>query len=1008
MRHWLRNEHVVDKTWNRFGSGRGPLALLLVLLLLLTTSALFAQGPHDTKGKEFWVAFMQNNGSGGDFERSDLRLYISSDTVTTVQLRYAQFSDTLTLLLEEPNVPYEIDVTHLLGGDVELNEVLQDGSNAISRKSLHIISDADVTLYGVNIRVMSADAFIALPDDALTGRYIITAWPNGYQESGDYDMHSEFAVIGTEDGTTVRITPSTVLVGQTSTEPFVVGLNQGDVYFGQAQLGQESDVTGTEIRANKPVAVFAGNQRTSVPTDVGNFRDHLVEQIPPVDAWGQTAILTPHYTVTRQSQHQAEARILAAFDNTEVTVTTATSQRTWMLNSKQPLRISPLEAAYVESTQPILVAQYEHSVAEYSNGSPGGLAELGDPFMMLIPAPEQYDTAYAFQSVSHQEFLEHYINVIVPNGAEGSIVLDGQALNNVLFAPVPGKPYQYAQVRVSPGSHYIRADQEFGLCVYGFGRANSYGYTGGTLFRTLVTDFERPAISDIRQCDQLQGIVTDDRITDTGIDSCYGTLLLSNARLNILPFESGADTVFWNAQLVDPYKDGLIEIKAVDQVGRSTTYRQEIPGFTVAAVEMSNNDPIFEEIVSFNGMQTCREVMLTNYGKFPQTVTDVSTDPDSSTFAGLDIQVALPLTLQPGETRMVTVCYQGMLEEPMKLDFSIGDECTARTVALVNIVTVVDTVAPSRVGVESPCSGTILTFAEPDLPYLMIATLKVDTIVNGHYSTNPTQNALPTKSIAVQFIPEDFREDMIYQVTVQDLAGNLTTIRDTVGGFTVAVKEELEGNRLAIRLGSDWTADTIALTAKRCDSLLLTNYGSRQLTVARILMDQNRSFSIPPAQLPVVLAPGQAKRLAICLEGRAAGEQIDTLLLLDECGRWENVLLRTMVETSHGHGMDMCGNTIQMQSFGAAKRTFLTVPAPNPVSGDEAFVDIGLRQDEEVTIGVIDFNGEHVLRVIENVSLEAGVHRVAFMLGALQSGLYFCRMETSSGEVYSQKMIVRE
>ena len=1001
MRQWLREKHVKKSIGNSV-----PFWGLLLCLLLVGAGDMLAQPPHDTKGKEFWVTFMQNHGSGGDFERSDLRLYVSSDTITTVRVHYAPLPDTLILELQQPNVPFEIDISGIYGGEVELSEVLQNGSNAISQKSFHITSDAEITLYGVNIRVMSADAFLALPDDALTGRYIVTAWPNGFLRSDDYDMHSEFAVIGTEDGTTVRITPSTVLNGQTSTKPFTVGLNRGDVYFGQAQLGLPNDVTGTEIRANKPVAVYAGNQRTSVPTNIGNFRDHLVEQIPPIDAWGETAILTPHYTVTNSSIYQAEARVLAAFDNTEVTVTTASGSRTWTLDSKIPLRISPLEPAYIESTQPILVAQFEHSVAAYANGNEAGLAELGDPFMMLIPAPEQYDTAYAFQSVSHDEFLQHYINVIVPNGAERSLVLDGEPISRAVFTPIPGRAFQYAQIRVSPGSHYIRADKEFGLCVYGYGRANSYGYTGGTLFRTLVTDFERPSVADIRECDQITGVVTDDGITDTGIDSCYGTKVINNARLNILPFIPGADTVRWNAQLIDPYQDGLVEIKALDQAGRSITYTREIPGFTVAAVMMAGNEPIFEELVSFNGEQSCDQIALTNYGKFPQTISSIVVHPD--TLAGFTIQGGLPMTIGPGDTRAVSICYEGTIENAVQLDFSVGNECITRNVALVNAVAVVDTVPPSYSNAESPCSSTTLTFAEPDLPYLMVESMVVDTLINGRYSTRPSQSNLPARTVAMQFSPVDFREDMIYQVSVWDAAGNQSTVRDTIGGFTVAVYEEAREDRLAIRLNTDWNTDTIALTTKRCDSLDLTNYGSHELTVTQIIMDQNQSFSIPPAQLPITLRAGETKRFAVCLEGRVAGEQTDTLLLLDECGRWENVLLRTPVESSVGHGSDLCGNLITMQSFGAAKRTFLGVPAPNPVSGRDAFVDLGLKNDEIVTVSLIDFNGAKALRVIENVSMDAGVHRVAFSLGNVQSGVYFCRMETATGDVYSQKMIVRE
>lgn len=949
---------------------------------------------------------MLNHGSGGDFERSDLRLYVSSDSVTTVRLTYTPNPDTLVVELAQPNRPYEIDVAEIFGASSELTDGAVNGGQTVSRKSFHITADHEVTLYGVNIRVMSSDAFLALPDDVLTGRYIVTAWPNGFLQTGDYDKSSEFAVIGTEDGTTVRITPSTVLLGRTTTETFTVGLNRGDVYFGQAQLGLPNDVSGTEIRANKPVAVYAGNQRTSVPTDVGNFRDHLVEQMPPIEAWGNTAILTPHYSITPRSRHDAEARILAAFDDTEVTVTTASGPTRYVLNAKQPLQISPLTAANVTSTKPILVAQYEHSVEEYSDPLNGGQAELGDPFMMLIPAPEQYDTAYAFQSVNHTEFLAHYINVIVPAGAEGSLMLDGNPVVGAAFRNVPGTNHLYAQIKVGAGSHYIRADEQFGLCVYGFGRANSYGYTGGTLFRTLVNDFQRPDISDLLECDVVSGIVADGRLTDSGIDSCFATPKQRNVNLEVEPFEAGADTVLWKATLLDPYQDGFVELKAIDAAGRSTIHSREVPGFTVEAIGTDGNSMPQQEIVSYNGKQTCTEFTITNYGRFPHHVNSTNLVP--STLPGLSIEGDDPIVLEPGESRTITVCYEGLLEEPVDIGLSLSGDCIDRDVATMRIVSVIDTVAPSLINHTAPCGNVTVTFEEPNQPYLRVESIVVDTLINGQYSSTPSEAGLPARVASVTLVPVDFREDMIYEVTVRDMAGNSRTIRDTLGGFTVAVREEPLGERLAIRLAQDWISDTLGLTEERCDSLQLTNYGSRPLTVSRMFMDQNAWFSIPPTQLPITLEPGETRRFAVCLEGRVAGEQIDTLLVMDGCGRWENVLLRTPVDIAVGTGIDFCGNSVTVQSRGAAKRTFLAVPAPNPASGTSAFVDVGLTRDEVVTIEMLDATGERSLPVLTAVPLDAGIHRIDVNIGPLESGLYFCRMTTGSGDVLSQSMIIRE
>ena len=983
---------------------------LLLCLLFSSTALLKAQKPQDTKGKEFWVAFMQNLGSGQDFEFSDLRLYISSDTITTVYVHYIPLDDTLEVQINRARVPYEVDINAIFGNRTELEEVRPDGSNAISRNVFHVFSNDDITLYGVNIRQMSADAFLALPDDVLSGRYIVTAWPNGYlygnfEGSGfidEFDTHSEFAVIGTEDQTTVEITPSAPLSGQQGKRPFTISLNAGEVYFGQAILGSAFDVTGTEIKANKPVAVFGGNQRTAIPISVGNYRDHLVEQIPPIEAWGRTAILTPHFNIAPKSTERSEARVLAAFDDTEVTVTTATGIRTWTVNASAPLQL-PLTASYINSTKPILVVQYEHSVGEISNPIPGS-NDLGDPFMMLIPSPEQYDTAYSFQSIIHPEFIAHYINVIVPNKAIASLEIDGQSLAGAAFLPIPGTTFSYAQIKVNSGSHYIRANDQFGLCVYGFGRANSYGYPGGTLFRELEVDFERPLISADGKCDLIEGIIRDDRVTDSGIDSCYSTEGSQNVLVTIAPFVQGADTVRWSAQLIDPYQDGVVEIKGIDGAGRSTILRKEIPGYTVAGVGSSGSEPLRFDIVSYNGKEGCREIRLFNYGGFPQSVERITLKAGDP--VGLNVKTSLPITILPGETASINICYAGDQDESFEVGLAVGGACIDRDALIAHVVTVIDTLPPAIDFGGEGCGNSTITFAEPNQQYLEVESVEVDTIINGTWSLNP--EALPAQTVSLRLYPTDFREDLIVRGRTRDRAGNELRFADTIPGFTIGVFEEPESDRLALRLERDWISDSLVLNSTRCDSLLIVNYGSYPLTVTRVFMRENLEFSIPPTQLPLALAPGEERRVAVCLQGRVAGEQIDTLWIEDACGRWENVLLRTPVMPTSGNGNDYCGNLVNVQSFGPTKRTFITTPIPNPAPAGRLTLDIGLQRNELVSLSVFDLAGFPELELVDEGEIEAGIHRFEFDASNLEAGIYFCKMVTGSGEILTTKFMIRD
>lgn len=50
------------------------------------------------------------------------------------------------------------------------------------------------------------------------------------------------------------------------------------------------DLSGIHIKSNKPIAVFSGNYRTSIPSDKAS-RDHIVEQLVPTSSWGLHHVL---------------------------------------------------------------------------------------------------------------------------------------------------------------------------------------------------------------------------------------------------------------------------------------------------------------------------------------------------------------------------------------------------------------------------------------------------------------------------------------------------------------------------------------------------------------------------------------------------------------------------------------------------------------------------------------------------------------------------------------------
>jgi len=970
-------------------------------MLLSVRGEALAQVIHrDSKGYDFWATFMENLGSSST-ENSQLRLYMSCDRPTKVAITY-QFDKRQHIVnIPVANVSVEVNLNQVLGNDIELLGVFPDASNEISRRAFHITCPDEITLYGVNIRTKSADAFMGIPEDILTGRYIVMAYTNGFTAFGlnSYDTPSEFAIIGTEQGTTVRITSPAIVNGRPARSPFTVMLDSGQVFFGQARIGIEQDVSGTEIVANKPVAVFGGCRRTSVPTSVGNYRDHLVEQMPPLEAWGKNAIVPPLYPITLASTEVAVVRVLSAFDGTN-----------WTLNGvpQAPLKAAravevPITGVLVISAdQPIIVAQYEHSVGidDPLNGNDAG---LGDPFMMLIPPTEQFDSVYSYQCVNHVEFKRHFVNVVVPSNAVASLRIDGFPVSKP-FQPIAGTAYSYAQIEQSPGAHFASCDSMFGLYIYGYGAANSYGYTGGAQYETLVTDFQAPEISNNPQCDQLDGFAYDSHITDTGIDSCYSTPETKNVDLTIQSFLSGADTVRYHAVLLDPYQDGRVGIKAIDSGGRSQTRVTDIGGFTVRSIGMISQPVTLDTLISFNGEEFCRTVDLENYGKFEVEIT--AADFATGGLPGLRISTPMPLKIPAGSTASIEVCYDGVADTAYSPTLRIGNPCIERSIAQLPIISRIDRDPPVVSRASDPCLNDITVQGVEEYGRGSgVASVDVLDLVNGVATLTPDSTGFPTVQAQALFHRVDPHRDMIYRVRLRDRVGNEEIVSDTIAGFTLAVLGTT-GDSLGLQYDNGWVGDSLTYTAVRCDSLLLTNFGLRTLTLDEIALSGNYGFSIPPSQLPIVLGPGESTKLAFCMEGRFLGDMEDTLTFTGQCGVGDAVLLKTPVALVHGTGRDACNNALSIQLYGPTKRTFLAAPVPNPVEGQDAYVDVGMSEAANVTMEVVDSDGRLVGTILRNISLDAGINRIRFDATDYDSGMYFIRMSTDHGGRLSTKLVV--
>ena len=218
-------------------------------------------------GKDFWLTYMYNFGQNND--DVDLEIFVvamRSDAVVTITTGDG------TVLASAVAVPagsaYTLTIPTLLR-----DKVYNTSSDVKKKTGVHVQASSEVAVYFRNGYSSGSDYSYdnshAISTDALGTEYMIQTY---YRDM----MNNEFAIVATADGTTVEVTLSTAALkpSESPTDLYDAGtiltrsLNAGEVIQIKGARYNSSgrgDLSGTTIKSNKPVAVFNGGAKASVP-----------------------------------------------------------------------------------------------------------------------------------------------------------------------------------------------------------------------------------------------------------------------------------------------------------------------------------------------------------------------------------------------------------------------------------------------------------------------------------------------------------------------------------------------------------------------------------------------------------------------------------------------------------------------------------------------------------------------------------------------------------------------
>lgn len=654
-----------------------------IAALFLASAGAYAQDVNEgeiTEGTEYWFAIPHAWMTKKEYYRYQypIMIWISSkvDTRATIEAESAGLLKTVNITKNKTKIVPVGDFLMCTNG-----EVVED-------KGIHISSEDPISVSIYMSYRWTGEAFRVIPVEWLGKKYFSS---NLYLDADMEKKPPQILIVATEDKTRVTYTPTapTQLVDKGKTRSIL--MNKGDTYLIQGRIqGYENmwqdwitDITGTYIEADKPIAVLSGHTKGAFPyfiDYIGWAESHsyfmknmLMEMLWPVELLGDEYVSAPIYYLDRSRDiHQDDrgdlVRIIATEDDTDIYIKTSGADEPKLMraglkkgewynfaNQEEP-------AVYSTNDKPVLVTQYGKSwwsqvvpETQKDQDSPQNPPRNGQG-MLLVLAPQNHWTSHAnFYSPTD---IDNFVYITFLFEDRQYLKFDGQNLIARFGSKVQrieGTPYAYVTEQIGPGDHWISADSGATFAGYAYGNwdyckdGHAYGYPVGINYATPCED--SLAMEDEIECGNVTGTAYSlPEESECAFLFSVRSKDLENYIFEVEEFEKGVDKeAKFTFTVIDPRKPakGTVIIMAKSGKSISKTY-EYIP----AEIETDPTSTNFGQLEV--GEKVCKNFKIINPGTVPLLVNDLRLKDNKVEFEVKKDQ--LPVEIAPGEFVMIEAC----------------------------------------------------------------------------------------------------------------------------------------------------------------------------------------------------------------------------------------------------------------------------------------------------------------------------------------------------------------
>ncbi len=369
--------------------------------------------------------------------------------------------------------------------------VLNTEGTGVSHKGIRFKSSRPILVHQFNPwkAIWSNDASLLLPESFLGSDYVILSWPTDPRGLIQFpipgmpameNVNGFFTVVGVHDDTEVtfqvtgRVAAGDKVAAMQKGAIQTVTINKGEILNVEcepATLFETCDLTGSTVSAKKPVAVFAGHESAAIanPTnsEASGYLDHLEEQMFPLHVLDQSYLAV-------KSKPRGNDPDLWRIQAAEANVTVTTNPPQPGVNNVTLQKRGDWVEVYSDQSFEIQ-ATGKIQVGQYLIGSEGTTQGTGDPSLILAVPTQRYRDFYALTIPPGYD--TNWVTIIKPVGATVSSA--GGPVPASLFQTFGAGGWEYGYLELKAGVHKLAGDQPFGLVVYGYNGAMSYGFPGG-------------------------------------------------------------------------------------------------------------------------------------------------------------------------------------------------------------------------------------------------------------------------------------------------------------------------------------------------------------------------------------------------------------------------------------------------------------------------------------------------------------------------------------------------